>query len=295
MFQFNYEIGLGIGNIQTSSRRIFNRRSSRRASAGFTLVELLVVIGIIAVLVALLFPAISMVRRQANMTTCASNMRQIGLAMAAYAHDNNDRLFNMRDYSRWTDPTNKGKQINPWNADAYWGVPYSAYGAEMKVFNCPSARDLGGGSSDSDGTFAAGFVYTCYSINGYGGRWSGFSSATRQKLFGSPAPACALFEEDPATATSVSAGDAEWIGRPIPHITHGDHLIVVQEAYETVLDGNGDTFIAWYQWTPPNHYPDESYEWLRHDNASNVLFADWHVGRLTRSDQSDVRYYTGMW
>jgi len=61
------------------------------------------------------------------------------------------------------------------------------------------------------------------------------------------------------------------------------------------IKGHGDTFYNWYQWTPPNHSPDESGEYLRHASKSNVLFADFHVGQLTRQDQSNVAYYTGMW
>ena len=65
-----------------------------RRRGGFTLVELLVVIGIIALVVAMLMPALQKVRRQAMITACASNMRQAFFALTTYANDYRDYVWN---------------------------------------------------------------------------------------------------------------------------------------------------------------------------------------------------------
>ena len=93
----------------------FGLRGSRQAAPtdriAFTLVELLVVVGVIAILIAMLMPVLSKARERAKRVACASNLRQIGNALYMYVNDNRGKMLPHRPSlaaptaASW-DPTN---------------------------------------------------------------------------------------------------------------------------------------------------------------------------------------------
>lgn len=103
-----------------------------RALAGFTLVELLVVIGIIALLIGILLPTLARAREQANRTKCLSNLRQLGQALYLYASESKDRLPNANVAGASDDPSGHDRALVELAQE---------HVRNAGVFHCPSDRD----------------------------------------------------------------------------------------------------------------------------------------------------------
>src|SRR5665213_1283353 len=98
----------------------------------FTLIELLVVIAIIAILAAILFPVFAQAREKARQTTCASNEKQMSLAMLQYVQDYDELYPGFLGISA---NNNNGLENN-----GGWGNRIYPYVKSMAVFGCPSVK-----------------------------------------------------------------------------------------------------------------------------------------------------------
>ena len=117
------------------------RQEKSRTGTGFTLIEMLTVMAILAVLAGLLFPVIAKSREQARRTTCLSNLRQIGMALSMYASNHAGMLPPAGE------PSTGRATHHIWDGTAtpprYLGLGYLhekfGYGVAPQMYYCPAA------------------------------------------------------------------------------------------------------------------------------------------------------------
>lgn len=144
----------------------------RYSQRGFTLIELLVVIAIIAILAAILFPVFARARERAKITTCLSNLKQVGLQFQMYASDNNQFLPFAKDPSD-ANHFDEKPFINR-AIPMVWNV-MKPYGGTFEHWRCPSDRGwfinatIGVGDNRQTRAVAKGMPW--WRVHGGGSYW----------------------------------------------------------------------------------------------------------------------------
>jgi prepilin-type N-terminal cleavage/methylation domain-containing protein/prepilin-type processing-associated H-X9-DG protein len=184
-----------------------------RRAQGFTLVELLVVIAIIAVLASILMPVFAQAREKARTTVCASNERQLGLALLQYAQDYDERIP-LIGYPTTSPPY----YLN-------WHDLLDPYCKNVQIWICPSSLIP---TTDSNGKPSTDFGLNTYYLNGLSLDFSNYATAPGVTLGAISAPSQTVMLTDAkASEASYCGPDGKYLlppsqpntacwGRPAP-------------------------------------------------------------------------------
>lgn len=225
-----------------------NFRTNKRA---FTLIELLVVIAIISLLAAILFPVFGRVRENARRTSCASNLKQIGLGILQYAQDYDER------FPRIVVAAAAGSDIYGWagNIQPYLKSP--------QIFRCPSMPRNTSGDPNN-------YSYTHYSLNTNLNRPGTTSQSRLLSEVGFSGQTVMLAETLAGTARNNTPGcNAAW---------NDDTMSGSADLGCTTSSRTGPSFLPMSTRTPP------SSEANRHLGGVNFAFVDGHVKWFKASD-----------
>jgi prepilin-type N-terminal cleavage/methylation domain-containing protein len=122
--------------MKRSKTNVSTHPASRRA---FTLIELLVVIAIIAILAAMILPALTAAKEKSKRIACLSNLKQVALALNFYADNNNDNLPSAVNFGATAGNSASAANYVQYT-DNYGGIPALLGMANPNVFMCPSDK-----------------------------------------------------------------------------------------------------------------------------------------------------------
>lgn len=198
---------------------------------GFTLIELLVVIAIICILAAILFPVFATAREKARQSTCASNEKQIGLAMMQYAQDN-DETYALTEYTNnstfWIGWINL---INP-----YVKVPTNYSGGSAYIYHCPD--DLSRGQNAGQNALTTSYTLPAEQYSSGGESGDGYFAHKEQTL------------------TTVSPNVKYSLGRQTSEIAAPDAtFMVVEMHYAGSIFGTSDQELCYGPFGASPYHP----------------------------------------
>jgi prepilin-type N-terminal cleavage/methylation domain-containing protein/prepilin-type processing-associated H-X9-DG protein len=240
-----------------------------RKKRAFTLIELLVVIAMIALLMAILMPALRAAKDQAKKTVCTAHVQGLVLAVKMYVDDYDGKTHNSPNHGLWDNSWQNPpvvKEYGPNESRAYWGIAYFPYAKNKKIFSCPGAIRVDDWPEDSGWglSMQRHFKYCSYGINTY------------------------------ITNKNIRAE----FKRPSEVIAFQDHI-------EQKLDNNGDMFhirpgdsINLPQWRlgwRKAEFPQAVQECFRHRGTSMTVWLDGHVTEIKQTTGEDIppKWYTG--
>jgi len=135
-----------------------NTNSSKQPAGGFTLIELLVVIAIIAILAAMLLPALQSAREKARAISCMNNMRQLGTACILYTTDNDGHYPKVPDGGLRNCPAGAWQHRAHWDAELETGALWP-YVNTTKAYMCPSDKGEGESGRPDERIYSYSFNY----------------------------------------------------------------------------------------------------------------------------------------
>lgn len=245
---------------RTMEDTVLGRKFALQHRPGFTLIEMLVVLGIIALLAAITFPVLAHVREKGRQSACASNLHQLGLAIEIYIQDNDERhpsAIAVPPYAglpSFQDPTGWAGRVYP-------------YVKSAPVFHCPT--DPAAGVAETPPR-----VPVSYALNSN-------LVGTSQAILAAPSHTVLLFEvaDDQAAITLPDEGGnrvpqnsaaGNGLNGALLNLTGNGSVRIDGAVYATgLMDNGGDGSLL-----PFNQYPEQV---GRHSGGSNFLAADGHV------------------